>query len=725
MATMRDKALETTYAALIVIALFSSLQAQLLTVNSCSGGINGNLDAQTTVTAQNLDNVPYATQISNQIYTAGSTITVTLVPLLDSARTYQEFIIQARLASASVDIPSTPVGTFILVNGVAIASNADFIILNCNNGAFGSTLATANANSKTLPVTGVTFTYQAPNSAVGAIQFVFTIVQQPTAFYERITSQAFDIPTAGPGPVISSCPGNIVQPAESAIRFIFVAWDEPVSSGIGDSTNQDNPNGFVEVGTSDATLFTYQYSTGGLTNECTFSVLVPNIINPIITSCPAVDTIIVNNVGTTERQFTYTLPSCSEVGGGVLPVTCTPASGTVVSNTVNSISCTCSIAGNIQASCTSNNIVVANNPPQIAPCPSNTQAFDVAGNQAVYVYTPPTCTDSNGDVTTVSCNPPPSTVVSVADQIVCTCTDTSGLTDVCTIPVPVTNTPPGAPDCPPGGLTVTTVGTTATATYGPFVCNDAEQGSITAQCVPDSGSAFTLGGNNVVTCTCIDNGNLQSSCNFVVNVVDTNTGPSVPECPSFPFMVSVSVGSNSAVADYGIILCADVQQGSIAATCQPAAGSLFSIGSNVVRCTCVDSGNLTSNCVFNVIVQETPEKFPIWFVLVPSAAFFFGMVLLVSVILVLKRHKTTERRQSDDIPMGATTNTSRSTDIEDESYTDLKNEPTNSSYGGKVGYTGILPQNGTPGYTTSIQNPSGKMYSKNIYNEEKPYHAIE
>ncbi|KAJ8047506.1 hypothetical protein HOLleu_06526 [Holothuria leucospilota] len=169
MAAIRNNAFGMPYVALIVTTLFRVLHSQILNVTSCTGESNGNLDAQTTVTAQNSVNTLYATQISNQIYTAGSIITVTFQPLSKSGTTFQEIILQARLVSVSVDTPSTPVGTFNLVNGEEIANNADFTILNCNSGAFGSTVATTNALSKMLPVT---FTYQAPDPAVGAIQFV-------------------------------------------------------------------------------------------------------------------------------------------------------------------------------------------------------------------------------------------------------------------------------------------------------------------------------------------------------------------------------------------------------------------------------------------------------------------------------------------------------------------------------------------------------------------------
>lgn len=115
-------------------------------------------------------------------------------------------------------------------------------------------------------------------------------------------------------------------------------------------------------------------------------------------------------------------------------------------------------------------------------------------------------------------------------------------------------------------------------------------------------------------------------------------------------------------------------------------------------------------------LSESSETSPIWFVLVPSATFIFGIVLLVSVILVLKRHKPNERRQSDDTPMGAVTSTSTVT--EEESY--LKFEP---PHGGGKEYLRILHKNGTPGDTTNKQNL--KIYSRNIYNREDPNDASE
>lgn len=81
------------------------------------------------------------------------------------------------------------------------------------------------------------------------------------------------------------------------------------------------------------------------------------------------------------------------------------------------------------------------------------------------------------------------------------------------------NTAPNPPNCPITPVSVTTIpgATSATATYGPFTCTDAEQGAIVAQCNPMSGSQFSVGSNGV-TCTCTDNGGLQNACTFVVTV---------------------------------------------------------------------------------------------------------------------------------------------------------------------------------------------------------------
>ena len=56
-------------------------------------------------------------------------------------------------------------------------------------------------------------------------------------------------------------------------------------------------------------------------------------------------------------------------------------------------------------------------------------------------------------------------------------------------------------------------------------------------------------------------------------------------------------------------ICSDAQQGTITATCSPASSSSFGIGTAAVACVFVDSGSLSSQCSYNVVVQGIVKYF--------------------------------------------------------------------------------------------------------------------
>ncbi|KAJ8031854.1 Hyalin [Holothuria leucospilota] len=291
------------------------------------------------------------------------------------------------------------------------------------------------------------------------------------------------------------------------------------------------------------------------------------------------------------------------------------------------------------------------------------------------------------------------------------------------------NTQPNPPNCPRSGENITTVrgSLTAVATYGPFVCSDAEQGLIEATCNPVSGSSFNIG-QNEVTCTCTDSGGLVSSCNFLVSVTDNtgfNSSPSPPNCPSSSLVLRASEESNSAVANYGTISCSDVQQGSIVATCQPSTGSVFSVGATLVTCICVDDGNLTSSCAFILTVEELQETFPIWLVVVLSAASVFVISLLILMImLILKRKQPNGKGTNQDTAMTVVADLNHSAAIGSDVYSQpVDGREKTLNEGGKV-YSKRIHKYDRTNTRSNKDNTSEQNYSSKVYNEGH-YYTVE
>jgi subtilisin family serine protease len=114
-------------------------------------------------------------------------------------------------------------------------------------------------------------------------------------------------------------------------------------------------------------------------------------------------------------------------------------------------------------------------------------------------------------------------------------------------------------------------------------------------CSPASGSIFPVG-STPVSCT------TQSgpSCGFTVNVSDTQL-PTI-SCPSN--VTATTTSSNGTTVTYGTPSVLDNCSGA-SASCTPASGSLFPIGSTTVTCTATDASTNSQSCSFTVTVNLT------------------------------------------------------------------------------------------------------------------------
>ncbi len=118
----------------------------------------------------------------------------------------------------------------------------------------------------------------------------------------------------------------------------------------------------------------------------------------------------------------------------------------------------------------------------------------------------------------------------------------------------------------------------AVVTYS-ATADDPEDGVITPDCVPASGSVFPLG-TTVVTCTAADLAGNTASAAFNVTVEDTT-----PPVLSLPLsVVAEATGPGGAVVTYSAT-AQDAVDGPIAVACSPGSGSLFPLGATVVTCT--------------------------------------------------------------------------------------------------------------------------------------------
>ena len=200
---------------------------------------------------------------------------------------------------------------------------------------------------------------------------------------------------------------------------------------------------------------------------------------------------------------------------------------------------------------------------------------------------------------TATCSPASGSTFPVgATTVTCSATDTDGnvgsesfTVTVVDTTAPVITVPAGitAEAASAGGAVVTF---TATA-------SDGIDGSLAATCTPASGSVFPLG-TTTVSCSATDSSGAKGSASFTVTVVDTAApGVTVPAD-----ITAEAAGASGAIVTF-TASASDGIDGSLAATCTPASGSVFPIGTTTVSCSATDSSGATGSASFSVTVVDT------------------------------------------------------------------------------------------------------------------------
>ncbi|KAJ8042162.1 Deleted in malignant brain tumors 1 protein [Holothuria leucospilota] len=419
------------------------------------------------------------------------------------------------------------------------------------------------------------------------------------------------IPICPTVPSVTSLDGNIGN---------FVSWNIgsclDAEDGFITPTCDPLSGSFFSVG-SNAVVCTCTDS-GSLFTECTFNVVVVGVDNtpPSVPVCPVI-TPVVSFAGDIGNFVSWTIGECTDAEDGSIVPSCDPVSFSFFGVGSTPVTCTCRDSGGLSRECTFNAVVVgANTAPSTPVCPVVPSVTSLSGNIGNIVsWNIGNCFDAEDGIITPICDPPSASFFSVGSSaVVCTCTDSGSLSTECTFNAVVVggNTAPSVPICPDVSPITSFAGN-----IGNFVswtiedCTDAEDGSIVPSCFPVSFSLFPVGSTPVI-CTCTDSGGLSRECTFDAVVVGENTAPSIPICPTVPSVTSLN-GNIGNFVSWNIGSCLDAEDGFITPTCDPLSGSLFSLGSNAVVCTCTDSGSLSTECTFNVVVvgENTAPSVPV------------------------------------------------------------------------------------------------------------------
>jgi hypothetical protein len=286
------------------------------------------------------------------------------------------------------------------------------------------------------------------------------------------------------------------------------------------------------------------------------------------------------------------------------PLACVPPSGSLFPLDVwTTVECADQDANNNLAHANFRIFVDDTTAPTLTvPGPTAVEADGPNGSVATFDATSSDLVDGEEAAT---CAPPSGSLFPLGDTVVeCSATDAHGNAaahQTFTITVMDTRPPVIAPHDNEGPVEATSAAGAAVSYVAPS-WTDAVSGSDSATCLPASGSTFALG-TTTVECNAQDEaGNHAEPVTFTVEVVDT-TAPVIVKHSNILGVEATGPGGASVV--YVAPSWTDAVSGSGSATCLPASGSTFALGTTTVHCSATDGASNTGYSEFTVTVVDT------------------------------------------------------------------------------------------------------------------------
>ena len=408
-------------------------------------------------------------------------------------------------------------------------------------------------------------------------------------------SNSFTITVVDSTPPSVHVPDDIVEEATSAAgaKVTFEASASDVVDGVVTTTCEPSSGTTFSLGTTTVTCSATDSADN--TGSADFTVTVRDTTPPTV-EVPTVDD--VEATGPDGATVTFGEVSATDVVDGPLNPTCSQASGTVFPLGSTTVTCAATDAAGNKGERSFTVKVVDTTAPEV-----HTPANLVVGNTlptgaSNVIYTGASATDAVSGEVPVTCAPPSgSTFPLGVTTVTCTATDKAGNTGEATFTVEVQDWTKPVVTVPADITTEATGPSGATVSYTGVTAEDDVDGPVTATCTTESGSVFPLG-TTTVTCSASDKAGNKGDNSFTVTVKDT-TGPVVAVPPDRTVTATSAAG---ATVTYAAPTATDLVDGTVAATCDRASGSVFPLGSTTVTCTAKDQAGNTGTGSFTVLV---------------------------------------------------------------------------------------------------------------------------
>jgi hypothetical protein len=334
------------------------------------------------------------------------------------------------------------------------------------------------------------------------------------------------------------------------------------------------------------------------TNTATAGVLVQDTTPPVISPQGDIAETTPDSAGTVVNW------TISATVDGSVPVSCTPASGSVFSLGTTPVSCS-AVDSHGNSANRGFSVTVTRSDTEaptlnLAPTTQTLEATGPGGAGATYTVS---ASDDTGNPT-VSCDHVSGSTFPLGTTMVtCTATDGAGKQTSQSITVTVQDTTDPSLSLPANQSLEATSSGGATFTYSASA-TDIVDGSIGASCNPASGSVFPVG-STTVNCTATDSHGNSSSGSFTVTVALVDH--QAPTFSGVPATIQREAnGPLGSTVTYAPPTASDnLDSGPLLVTCLPASGATFALGVTSVSCTATDSHFNTGVATFSVVVVDT------------------------------------------------------------------------------------------------------------------------
>ena len=331
-------------------------------------------------------------------------------------------------------------------------------------------------------------------------------------------------------------------------------------------------------------------------NTGTGSFIVTVILDdvPPVLTLPANMTVSAQNASGAVVTFTA---SANDAVDGVVPVTCTPASGSLFPIGQATVNCSATDAhGNTSSG--SFTVTVVDDIPPVLTIPSDITVSAQNASGAVVSFTV-SATDAVDGVVPVTCTPASGSLFPLGQTTVnCSASDSNGNTGTGSFKVNVVDDLPPVLTLP-SDITVIAPNTSGAVVNFTASAIDAVDGPVAVTCSPASGSLFPLG-QTTVNCSASDSHGNTANGSFTVTVTLDN----IPPVLTLPSDITASAQSADGAIVNFTVSAIDAVDGPVPATCTPASGSLFPIGQTMVNCSASDSKGNTANGSFTITVVD-------------------------------------------------------------------------------------------------------------------------